>query len=139
MKSKVLSLLLLFMLSISSYSQIRTANDLGELRDIGGNNLVVLFFSASWSGPSKMQMSALNALHLEITNGYKVDLTIVKVDVDKAEDITNYYFIRNVPQIIILWNNIILRDLGVGYKPKQVLSDEIIPLFIHYCTPPYKP
>ena len=97
------------------------------------NGLVLLDFYASWCGPCKMMHPIID----EIINEYS-ELKVIKIDVDKNEDIARNYAIMSIPTLILLKDgNIVENDIienvivenivekNIGFTPKDKLDNWI--------------
>ena len=70
--------------------------------------IVLVDFYATWCGPCKMQSPIIDSLKEE-----RSDIKVMKVDVDKEEDIARTYGIMSIPTLIVMENGEeIKRDLG---------------------------
>lgn len=80
---------------------------------ISGNGLVLVDFFATWCGPCKMMHPVLE--QVKATLGDKI--RIIKVDVDKHNDIAVRYGIQSVPTLMLFRNGEILyRQSGAMSK-----------------------
>lgn len=86
-----------------------------EIKD----GVVIVDFYASWCGPCKMLSPVLE----EIANE-RGENKVIKVDVDKHEELARRYGIMSVPQIFIFKAGILKKQL-VGFMPKSKILDEI--------------
>ncbi|MDO4497951.1 MAG: thioredoxin [Bacteroidales bacterium] len=64
---------------------------------INGNQLTLVDFYATWCGPCKMMHPVLEELKLEFRDNIK----IIKVDVDKNEELCDNYRIQSVPTLML--------------------------------------
>lgn len=78
--------------------------------------IVIVDFYATWCGPCKMLSPVLE----EVSDTFKV----IKVDVDKHEDLAKEFGIMSVPTIMIYKDGNIEKSL-VGFMPKDALLSEI--------------
>jgi thioredoxin 1 len=81
---------------------------------------VMVDFYAEWCGPCKMIAPFLEELSEELTGKAKV----VKVDIDKSNDIAATYNIRSVPTLMFFKNGEPI-DRIVGMVPKETLAAKI--------------
>jgi thioredoxin 1 len=86
-----------------------------EIKD----NLTLVDFYATWCGPCRMMHPVIE----DISKSYP-DLKILKVDVDKEENVAREYGIMSIPTIILFKNGNIV-EKNVGYTPKEVLDSWI--------------
>lgn len=72
------------------------------------SGLVLVDFYALWCGPCKMMHPVIE----EIANNHS-NLKIIKVDVDKHEDLARNYSVMSIPTIILFKNgNIVEKNIG---------------------------
>ena len=89
---------------------------MGKFNDlINGDKPVLVDFHATWCGPCKTQAPILNQLKGMLRD----DITILKVDVDKNQNLASKYNVRGVPTLIIFKNGeITWRKSGVVQAKK---------------------
>ena len=74
---------------------------------------VLVDFYATWCGPCKMLSPVLDVLSDEI------DIDIIKIDVDKHNDLARQYGVMSIPTLILFENNNeVKRTLGFMDKEK---------------------
>lgn len=74
---------------------------------------VVVDFFATWCGPCKMIAPTLEQLSEE----YEGKVTIVKIDVDEAMDLSDEYEIVSVPTLLFFKNGTVVHQMiGAGSK-----------------------
>ena len=84
---------------------------------INSETLVLIDFHADWCGPCKMLAPILKQVKDDLGDGIK----ILKIDVDKNQNLASQYQVRGVPTLILLKQGKQLwRESGVRQK------DEII-------------
>ena len=81
---------------------------------------VLVDFFAEWCGPCKMVSPVVE----ELSGTYSGRLKVVKVDIDRAQDIAGQYGIMSVPTLMIFKNGE-MADQKVGALPKDQLSSWI--------------
>lgn len=91
---------------------------LQEFNNLVNDDFVLVDFYANWCGPCKMLSPVLE--ELENSRGVK----IVKVDVDKNEEVARTYGVMSIPTLIMFKNGELV-DKKVGYIPIELLSDWI--------------
>lgn len=91
---------------------------LQEFNNLVNDEFVLVDFYANWCGPCKMLSPVLE--ELENSRGVKV----VKVDVDKNEEVARTYGVMSIPTLIMFKNGELV-DKKVGYIPIELLSDWI--------------
>lgn len=67
---------------------------------IAGAKPTLVDFFATWCGPCKMQGPILE----EVKNRVGDEANIIKVDVDKAQDVAMRYRVQSVPTLILFVN-----------------------------------
>ena len=82
--------------------------------------LVLVDFWATWCGPCKTIVPVLEA----VAEGYKGQLTVVKMDVDENQVTPQAYRVSSIPMLLLFKNgNVVAQIVGVVSKAK--LSAEI--------------
>ncbi len=80
------------------------------------NKKILVDFYADWCGPCKMLTSTLE----EIED--KIDIDILKVDVDKFQDIAIRYNVYSIPNISVFDSGKLIKN-HVGYMTSLELLD----------------
>ena len=80
---------------------------------------IVLDFYAEWCGPCKMI-----APYIEEIANEDPDITVAKVDVDKATDLAIEFGIQSIPTIIVFKDGKAVAK-AIGYRSKEQLLDLI--------------
>ena len=93
--------------------------DKQNLEELLKNDLVILDFYADWCGPCQMLSEDLEIIATERTAGL-----IVKINVDKHQNIATKYGVMSIPNIYIYKNNKELTHF-VGYKSAEEINDLI--------------
>ena len=99
-------------------AKIATNTNFSELLQDG--KLVIVDFWATWCGPCRMLSPLLDEVEEEM--GDKV--TVVKVNVDDADEVAMQYRIMNIPTLLFFKNGQIV-DKTVGAMPKNALVERI--------------
>ena len=90
--------------------ELKIINDMGSFNEIiNGNTPVLVDFYADWCAPCKMMAPIMQQVSREMEGKVKV----IKVDVDKNEDVARKYQIRSIPTMILFKNGKVLWK-GVG-------------------------
>ena len=79
---------------------------------------VLVDFYADWCGPCKMLSPILEQLASE------VDIDIIKVDVDKYQDLAREYKVMSIPCLILFDNEKEIKRT-LGFMPKEKLKEFI--------------
>lgn len=82
-------------------SIVRSMNDYIKRVEAADNKLIVLDFYANWCGPCKAMDSTVKAL----ARKYASKAVVLKVDVDKFEELTERYKVRSMPTFVFLKSN----------------------------------
>lgn len=80
------------------------------------NELVLVDFYATWCGPCKMMHPVVET----IANDYS-NLKIIKIDVDKHDDIARQYGVMSIPTLILFKNGEIV-EKNIGFTPQEILT-----------------
>ena len=99
-------------------AKIATNTNFDELLQDG--KLVIVDFWAVWCGPCRMLSPLLDEVEEEMAD----KVTVVKVNVDDADEIAMRYRIMNIPTLLFFRNGQQV-DKTVGAMPKNVLVDKI--------------
>ena len=99
-------------------AKVATNTNFGEL--IQDTKLVVVDFWATWCGPCRMLSPVLDELEEEMSD----KISVVKVNVDDADQIAMQYRIMSIPTLLFFKNGQVV-DKTVGAMPKNVLADKI--------------
>lgn len=87
---------------------------------IENDDLMLLWFTATWCGPCKMLTPVMDQINSE----YSKSLSIIKVDVDNNSELCTKYSIRSVPTILFIKNKEICYKHS-GAVPKSYLDSKI--------------
>ena len=85
-----------------------------------GEKLVIVDFWATWCGPCRMLSPLLDEVEEEMSD----KITVVKVNVDDADEIAMRYRIMSIPTLLFFKNGQVV-DKTVGAMPKSTLVDKI--------------
>jgi len=78
-------------------------------------------FYATWCGPCKMLAPVLEEIAPALEND---NVSIIKVDVDQAQDIAMEYGVMSIPTMFVIENGE-SKATDQGFKPANVLMDWI--------------
>jgi len=92
--------------------------NLNEFNNLINQDVVLVDFYATWCGPCKMMSPVLD----ELSNSRSIK--VVKVDIDKSEELVKQYGIMSVPTLILFKNGQMI-DKKSGYMPLPILSEWI--------------
>ena len=98
--------------------KVATNTNFEELLQDG--KLVIVDFWATWCGPCRMLSPLLDEVEEEMAD----KVTVVKVNVDDADEIAMRYRIMNIPTLLFFKDGQLV-DKTVGAMPKNVLVDKI--------------
>ena len=98
--------------------KVATNTNFTEL--VNDSKLVIVDFWATWCGPCRMISPLLDELEEEMAD----QITVVKVNVDDADEIAAQYRIMSIPTLLFIKNGQIV-DKTVGAMPKPALADKI--------------
>jgi len=98
--------------------KVATNTNFNEL--LQDSKLVIVDFWATWCGPCRMISPILDEIEEEMPD----KITVVKVNVDDADEIAAQYRIMSIPTLLYVKNGQIV-DKTVGAMPKAALLDKI--------------
>ena len=99
-------------------AKVATNTNFQEL--LQDNKLVVVDFWATWCGPCRMLSPVLDEVEEEMSD----KISVVKVNVDDADQIAMQYRIMSIPTLLFFKNGQVV-DKTVGAMPKAMLIDKI--------------
>lgn len=89
------------------------------LKEVEKGTVLVDFF-ATWCGPCRM----LSPILEEIDEENNLDVSIIKVDVDRAKDIAVSHAIKVIPTLVLYRDGKIVKQIN-GYMAKNKLIEFI--------------
>ena len=98
--------------------KVATNTNFNEL--LQDSKLVIVDFWATWCGPCRMLSPILDQVEEEMPD----QITVVKVNVDDADEIAMRYRIMSIPTLLFFKNGAMV-DRSVGAMPKSALVDKI--------------
>ena len=98
--------------------KVATNTNFSEL--LQDEKLVIVDFWATWCGPCRMLSPILDQIEEEMPD----QITVVKVNVDDADEIAAQYRIMSIPTLLFVKNGEIV-DKTVGAMPKPALLEKI--------------
>ena len=87
---------------------------------LADGKLVIVDFWATWCGPCRMLSPLLDEVEEEMAD----KITVVKVNVDDADEIAMRYRIMSIPTLLFFKGGVMV-DRSVGAMPKSALVDRI--------------
>ena len=84
------------------------------------SKLVIVDFWATWCGPCRMLSPILDEVEEEMAD----QISVVKVNVDDADEVAAQYRIMSIPTILFFKNGELV-DKTVGAMPKPALVEKI--------------
>ena len=99
-------------------AKVATNNNFTEL--LQDSKLVIVDFWATWCGPCRMLSPILDEVEEEMAG----QISVVKVNVDDADEIAAKYRIMSIPTLLFFKNGQLV-DKTVGAMPKAVLVEKI--------------
>ena len=91
-----------------------------DFNSLINSGVCLVDFYAEWCGPCKMLAPVLESIASSRDNSYK----IIKVDVDKHDDLARKYGIMSVPTMLIMKDGNIEKSM-VGYLPEEISLNEL--------------
>ena len=99
-------------------AKVATNTNFTEL--LQDSKLVIVDFWAVWCGPCRMRSPILDEVEEEMAD----QITVVKVNVDDADEIAAQYRIMSIPTLLFFKNGQVV-DKTVGAMPKPTLVEKI--------------
>ena len=99
-------------------AKVATNNNFPELLE--GSKLVIVDFWATWCGPCRMLSPILDEVEEEMAE----QISVVKVNVDDADEIAAQYRIMSIPTLLFFKNGEMV-DKTVGAMSKPALIEKI--------------
>ena len=84
-----------------------------NFNELINSDYVLVDFYATWCGPCKM-------MHPILENIINHSIKVIKVDVDKFENIAKEYAILSIPTLVLIKNGEMI-DKKIGYTPEPEL------------------
>ncbi|MBQ6911381.1 MAG: thioredoxin [Bacteroidales bacterium] len=84
------------------------------------SKLVIVDFWATWCGPCRMLSPILDEVEEEMAD----QISVVKVNVDDADEVAAQYRIMSIPTLLFFKNGELV-DKTVGAMPKPALVEKI--------------
>ena len=98
--------------------KVATNTNFDEL--LQDSKLVIVDFWATWCGPCRMISPILDEVEEEMPD----KITVVKVNVDDADEIATQFRIMSIPTLLFFKNGQMV-DKTVGAMPKHALIERI--------------
>ena len=99
-------------------AKVATNSNFNEL--LQDSKLVVVDFWATWCGPCRMLSPILDEVEAEMAD----QITVVKVNVDDADEIAGQFRIMSIPTLLFFKGGQVV-DKTVGAMPKPALVEKI--------------
>lgn len=87
---------------------------------IEGHKIVIVDFFATWCGPCKQLAPVLEDLYKQYKDK---GLAVLKVDVNKFEDLTDIHKIEGLPTLVVYKNGILTKYKFEGYTEKEEFEE----------------
>lgn len=99
-------------------SYIKIENDILLEQLVKENKVVVIDFWAEWCGPCKM----FAPIFEEVSKDFKDKAIFAKIDVDKNNDLAEFYKIRSIPTILFIKNGLIAKTKIGSIHKKELIE-----------------
>ena len=99
------------------YKEIDSLSDIDNFIIENNNNLILLYFGASWCGPCNKLKSKFKDPD-EIINISKLKIAYIDIDIESNGEIIKLYNISNIPTLIfvkLVNNDVIVLDKIIGF------------------------
>lgn len=103
-------------MALVHYDGGKTRDDLVE--EISKTEYALVDFFATWCGPCRALGPVLDEMQSE------VDYNIIKVDVDKYQELAAIYGVRSIPTLLVFKGPNVLETF-VGGRDKETLKKEV--------------
>lgn len=109
-------------LDSQNYEKVKSLDSQNfEKEVLSAEGFVLVDFFATWCGPCKM----LSPIIDEISEDSELNLTVGKLDIDKAPDIAGNFGVMSVPTVILFKDGTVV-NRHTGFIPKEDLKKQII-------------
>lgn len=98
--------------------EIKNVQEHNEI--VSGSKPVLLDFYADWCGPCRTLLPIVD----ELSDKYADDYEIVKINVDKNQELASHYGVRSIPALFFVEDKVVTENL-VGLQTKASLEAKI--------------
>ncbi len=98
---------------------MKIINNTQEINALAESNMPILLdFYADWCGPCQALMPVID----DLSNEYKGKAEIVKINVDKNQEMAAQFQVRNIPALFFIKSKEVVNRMQ-GIQTKKTLSD----------------